>query len=391
MQKEQLVSKLMDKRMRIRLKALKELTADETDATQTKLPAENFINYAYRTVYSCFDRTASLAVYYSEKFSCPLTAIIDYASLASVDELVKAQKIVGGLYYSGAEVKVKGPSGKKISLIALAVPHQNAKAFNDELGAFRNKRLAYTNALREKLNVRFKKYSITLPYAFWSFFGAVKTTSTEDLYVNLANCIIEKFKTGESILNFLTSELKFELSDDEVKKLYDETSTLYLYDLAYCLYVNLKIKEPDIELGKWNDFIALSNKYGAISSLIYKYGDLDEFISLAKEIGAMAGVMEFNGQNQAIMQEFYDKCLSVGILPIVKSTVGHPRTKLDLNFNDEELAIKYKETTLCLVGHEISSSISVEDGMFSPSTISRFPTLEERIKLYSRVGSKGFL
>ena len=114
-------------------------------------------------------------------------------------------------------------------------------------------------------------------------------------------------------------------------------------------------------------------------------------IALAKEIGVMAGVMEFNGKNQTVMQEFYDKCLAEGILPIVKSTVGHPRTKLDLNFEDEELAIKYKETTFCLVGHEISSSISVEDGMFSPSTLSRFPTLEERIKLYSRVGSKGFL
>ena len=54
----------------------------------------------------------------------------------------------------------------------------------------------------------------------------------------------------------------------------------------------------------------------------------------------------------------------------------------------QELAKKYKDNALCIVGHEISSSINQEDGMFSPKTIEQFPTLEERIKLYSRVGTK---
>ena len=204
MQNEQLVAKLNDKRMKTRLKALKTLTQDNAEIQ----PAEknNNINCVFRTVYSCFDRSPSLAVFYTYKFGMPLTGIVDYASLASAEELIKAEKLAGGIYYCGAEVAVKAPSGERVILSAVGVPHKNVKAFNDELSSYRNKRLAYTNALREKLNARFKKYSISLPYAFWSLFGAVKTTSVEDLYVNLASKIVEKFKTADAITKFLTEE-----------------------------------------------------------------------------------------------------------------------------------------------------------------------------------------
>ena len=85
------------------------------------------------------------------------------------------------------------------------------------------------------------------------------------------------------------------------------------------------------------------------------------------------------------MEEFYDLCISAGILPLVRTVISHPRNLLDSIFSSEELAEKYNETALCIVGHEISSSINPEDGMFSPSTIEKFPTLEERIKIFSRI------
>ena len=92
MQNEQLVAKLHDKRMRIRLKALKALNEELKDI-ETPLDSEYSINYVFRTVYSCFDRSACLSVYYADKFGMPLTAVVDYASLSSADELIKAEKI----------------------------------------------------------------------------------------------------------------------------------------------------------------------------------------------------------------------------------------------------------------------------------------------------------
>lgn len=386
MQNEQLVSKLNDKRLRVRLKALKALSLNEI-TPDNPYEANRNINYVYRTVYSCFDRTPSLAVYYTKKFGMPLTAIVDYASLASANELIKAEKIAGGLYYCGAEVAVKTGDGKRIILSAVGVPHKNVKIFNDELSSYRGKRLAFTNALREKLNARFKKYNISLPYAFWTLFGTVKTTSLEDLYVNLANSIMQKFKAGEAITSFLVNDLSINLSDEELKKLEDSSSTLYVFDLAYALKNKLAIKQPDEHLNSAEHFISLCEKYGAISSATYKEGNLDEFLAQVKALGLNSATAEFSS-NQEFMREFYDKCMAQGILPIIRTLVAHPRKRLDGTFEDQELAKKYKDNALCIVGHEISSSINQEDGMFSKKTLEQFPTLEERIKLYSRVGTK---
>lgn len=387
MQNEQLVAKLNDKRMGARLSALKGLLP-ELDKIQSFCTPVTNINYVFRTVYSCFDKSPSLAVYYTEKFGMPLTAIVDYASLSATDELIKAKKITGGTYYCGAEVAVKTQDGERIILSAVGVPHKNVKAFNDDLYSYRAKRLVYTNALREKLNARFKKYQISLPYDFWSFFGAVKTTSLEDLYVNLANKVIEKFKTGEEITKFLQDVLNLELLEDEKLKLADETSTFYVFDLAYALKNKLVIKHPDENLNKATDFIALCVKYGAISSATYKGGDLDGFIAKIKGLGVNSATAEFNAENQDFMQEFYDKCMQNGVLPIIRTLVSHPRKKLDGKFASPDLAQKYNDTARCIVGHEISSSINPEDGMFTPSTQGRFPDLAERIKLYSRVALK---
>ena len=386
MQNEQLVSKLNDKRLRARLKALKVLSLNEV-APENPYDTNRNINYVFRTVYSCFDRTPSLAVYYTKKFGMPLTAIVDYASLASASELIRAEKIVGGLYYCGAEVAVKTKDGKRIILSAVGIPHKNVKIFNDELSSYRGKRLTFTNALREKLNARFKKYSISLPYAFWSLFGTVKTTSIEDLYVNLATCVMQKYQTGEAITSFLLNDLGIDLTQEELKKLEDSSSTLYAFDLAYALKNKLVIKLPVEDLNKAEDFVNLCKKHGAISSATYKGGDLDEFLAEIKTLGLNSATAEFS-TDQAFMREFYDKCMAQGILPIIRTLVAHPRKRLDGTFDDEELATKYKDNALCIVGHEISSSINPEDGMFAPKTIEQFPTLEERIKLFSRVGTK---
>ena len=387
MQNEQLVAKLNDKRMGVRLKALKGLLPELEKSQSFYTPLTN-INYVFRTVYSCFDRSPSLAVYYTEKFGMPLTAIVDYASLAATDELIKAKKVTGGIYYCGAEVAVATSDGQRIILSAVGVPHKNVKAFNDELYSYRAKRLIYTNALREKLNARFKKHQISLPYEFWSLFGAIKTTSVEDLFVNLASKVIEKFETGDKITDFLVNTLSLELTEDEKLKLADASSTLYLFDLAYALKNKLAVKHPDENLNKAEDFIALCVKYGAISSATFKGGNLDEFLAKIKALGVNSATAEFNADEQDFMQEFYDKCMNCGILPIVRTLVAHPRKKLDGKFENADLAEKYKNNAFCIVGHEISASINPEDGMFTAETNQRFPSLEEKVKLYSRVALK---
>ncbi|MBE5742451.1 MAG: hypothetical protein E7360_03915 [Clostridiales bacterium] len=386
MQNEQLVAKLKDKRLRVRLKSLKALLLN-SGKEENPIERDNKanVNNVFRTVYSCFDRTATFSVYYANKFDMPLTAVVDYASLSSAEELIKAEKLTGGLYYVGAEVYAKNGDNQKVVMSAIGVPHSNIKSFNDELATYRNNRLAYTNSLREKLNSKFKKYSLSLPVDFWSFFGAIKTTSLEDLYVNLADKIIKKFISGDKIIEFLSNELGFELTEDETKKLEDVSNLLYVVDLAYALFNHLKIKLPDENLKNAIHFISLCQKYGAISSLIYRGGDLNAFIETAKSLKVNSATMPFTKATEPLMDEFYDKCLDNGILPLVRTVISHPRHLMDGVFKDEETAKKFNETAYCVVGHEISSSINPDDGMFTDSTSKKFPTLEERIKIFSRI------
>ena len=384
MQKEQIIAKLKHKRMGVRLRALKSLKSELLEVSVSEENCDS-INYVFRTVYSCFDRTASLAVYSTQKFGMPLTAVVDYASLSSAKELIKAEKITGGIFYCGAEVAVKDADGKRVVLSAVGVPHQNLKNFNDDLASYRSKRLAFSNALREKLNARFKKYSITLPYAFWSLFGAIKTTSTEDLYISLASKIIEKFNSASDIVKFLTEELNVEVPESEKIKLEDISSPHFVFDLAFILHNGFKVKHPKEDLHPAEDFVSLCHKYGAISSATYKGGDLNEFITFIKDLKINSATAEFNANDQEFMQRFYDICIENDILPIIRILVDHPRKALDNKFQNPELGAKYQDTTLAIVGHEISASINPADGMFSPSTVAKFPTIKERIDLFSRI------
>ena len=389
MQNEQLVAKLSDKRLRVRLKALKGLYSSSIEDETAISRAENSnINYAFRTVYSCFDRSACLSVYYADKFGMPLTAVVDYASLSSADELIKAEKIVNGIYYCGAEVTVL-QNGNKVKFAALGVPHKFLKAFNDELAPYRNKRQAYTNALREKLNAKFKKYGVSLPSDFWSLFGAIKTTSVEDLYVNLADKIVKKFGEGQNTVDFLTNELSFNLTEDENRKLSALSNHLYTIDLAFALYNNLKIKLPEESLFSAEHFISLCKKYGSISAVMYKTGSIDEFISSIKTLGVNCAVIDIDKYEQDKVAYFYNACQNCGILPLAVTIISHPRKIPETYFETDELAKKYNENALCIVGHEIAATINPDDGMFTETTIKQFPTLEERIKLFSHIGSKG--
>ena len=69
--------------------------------------------------------------------------------------------------------------------------------------------------------------------------------------------------------------------------------------------------------------------------------------------------------------------------------IDHSRKKIDSYFGNEELARKYRETTLAIVGHEISASIRGEDGIFGEEGGEGASSLADRVRLYSRIGSKG--
>ena len=67
----------------------------------------------------------------------------------------------------------------------------------------------------------------------------------------------------------------------------------------------------------------------------------------------------------------------------------YPKKKLVHEFKDEKTAELFRETTFAVIGHEITASLNVKDGMFSERSTENTPDLKDRIRLFSRIGLKG--
>jgi hypothetical protein len=44
------------------------------------------------------------------------------------------------------------------------------------------------------------------------------------------------------------------------------------------------------------------------------------------------------------------------------------------------------DSTWALIGHELEAAENIATGMFSPSSLKKFPVLEERIAVYKEIG-----
>ncbi len=384
MQDEQLVSNLRKKSRFSRLAALKQLVSTENFETETNKKA-NF-NFHCRTEYSCFDSTPSLAAYKLMKNGFPVTAIVDYASLSGAKELMKAEKILGGVYYIGTEVDVTDENGQARKMLSVGIPHKNIKPFNFELFFYRKLQNDFTDELLAKLNSRFKKYDINLAAPARSFF---KTTSTEDIFVCLAAAIVEKFGSADAITGFLTDKLGVTLSESDIKRLEDTANTYYTVDLAAALYNNYKLKLPARKCKTAREFVSASDSHGAISLLVLS-GDENEAVDFALKNNIKGIIFDIDKVNPDFDAEaFYEKCLSAGILPLARMVCDYPKKKLVHEFKDEKTAELFRETAFAVIGHEITASLNVNDGMFSERSIENTPDLKDRIRLFSRIGLKG--
>ncbi len=384
MQDEQLVSNLRKKYKFSRLDALKKLSASENFEVEQNQKA-NF-NFHCRTEFSGFDSTPSLSAYKLMKNGFPAVAIVDYASLSGAKELMKAEKILGGLYYIGTETEVADENGNPVKMLSLGIPHKNIKPFNFELFFYRILRNEFTDSLLEKLNSRLKKYGMAISAPPRSFF---KTTSAEDVFVCFANAVIEKYETADKINEFISEELGITLSDEEAKRLEDTANVYYNADLAEILFKKYKLKFPTRKFKKVSEFVSTSDNFGAISALILS-GDVDEAINFAVKHGIKSIVFSVDKVGDDFnARVFYDKCLQNGILPLARLVCDYPKKKLLWEFDSEETAELFRETTFAVAGHEISASLHIEDGLFSERSVENTPDLKDRIRLFSRIGLKG--
>ena len=149
------------------------------------------------------------------------------------------------------------------------------------------------------------------------------------------------------------------------------------------------MKLPERKAKSVSEFVSASDSHGAISSLLLN-GDENKAVDFAiknKIKSITFDIDKVSPDFDAAL--FYDKCIAAGIIPLARMVCDYPKKKLVCEFADEKTAEAYRETTFAVIGHEISSSLDIADGLFSDRSVENTPDLKDRLRLFSRIGLKG--
>ena len=383
MQNEQFVDKLQSKFTKKRLSALEALSFKKAESGAKN--NKNYCNAQFRSIYSGFTPTPSMVLYRAEKMALPVVGLVDYASLKGSSEFLKGLSMVSCVGYIGAGVKSRY-KGMRLALQAVGVPHCNVKEFEKGLAKARILKAKHVDKIRELINTKFGKYRIYLPVDL-RLFKKVKAKSAEHLYNALAIKILEKFPEEEKLIEFLKVELNFALDNKEIEKLSDKTSTLYKSDLAEILRAHLGFKDLPETTVPAREFIELADKMGAITVAIYNGARIEDFLSASEKVGVKAVCLEPDKYDTS-PEEFYEKAFEKGFLPLARKVIDRPRKKPSRAFDNDEIAEKYLDSALAVCGHEISATVSLDDGLFSEKTIAAIPDFGARIKLFAKIAVK---
>ena len=414
---QELIKKLNGGTAESRLNALKELVEKQTEKPVRR---DNDANNHIHTNYSFSPYSPTKAAYMAYMAGLTSAGIMDHDSLSGVEEFKKACAILGLGSTCGVEVRCKYNKGfgkmnhpdqaECIYMAAHGIPSQNVKALNDYLAPYRQKRNERDAEMCKLITGKFGKFGIELDFdkdvkPLSEAVDGGSVTERHLLYA-LAVKLENKFGRTESLIKFLTDDLKLGVNDKIKGFLLDESNEHFLYDLLGVLkadtaffYIDADEEMPDAE-----EFVKKAKELGAIPAYAYlgdvgdsvtgdkkaqKFEDdfLPELIAEIKKSGFLACAYMPTRNTPAQLQRLGKLLKENDLFEISGEDVNSPRQK----FACAALALpEYShliDSTWALIGHEaISSEKGIEYGMFSAKSISETPDLKERIKKYAKIG-----
>ncbi len=402
-----------------RLDALTKLVASETEKPHFR---DNDANNHIHTIYSFSPYSPTKAAYMAYRAGLTSAGIMDHDSLSGAAEFKKACSVLGLGSTCGVEVrakfrhgfgKINHPDQKDcIYMAAHGIPAQSVKKLNDYLSFYRGKRNDRNAKMCELITGKFGKFGINLdfekdvyPLSCASEGGSI--TERHLLYA-LATKLSARFGRTETLINFLTDDLKLTVSEKIKGYLLDETNENFLYDLLGVLKADTAFFyiDADEEMPEAAEFVKIASEYGAIPAYAYlgdvgdsvtgdkkaqKFEDdfLPELIEELKKTGFKAIAYMPTRNTPAQLERLKKLCREYILFEISGEDINSPRQK----FACAALALpEYShliDSTWALIGHEaVSTEKGVEYGMFSPRTVKEIPDLYERIQVFADLGRK---
>ena len=393
MNKEELILKLNDADVNVRLESLRQLMA-MIKAGEIEAPKQgNDVNNHIHTTFSFSPYSPTKAVWMAYNAGLQTAGIMDHDSLSGAREFIEAGKIVGILTTIGVECRVNmkntplgdkrinNPDQKGIAYCTMhGVPHQHI----DEVVNFFKPYVAKRNERNRKMIDRINE--LTAPYGIHTDFDKDVVPLSEfvnggsiterHLLFALSKKITERFGKGEAVVKFLTEDMGIAVSGKVKAFLEDSNNVNYEYDLLGALKSNLVEKfyiDADDECPDVTEMIALAAKINAFSAYAY-LGDVgdsvtgdkktqkfeDDYIDLLfdviKDLKFRAVTYMPSRNTMEQLRRIRSMCDKYGFFQISGEDINSPRQSFICEAQRNPEFANLYESTMTLIRHEAENS-----------------------------------
>lgn len=408
----------------VRLENLKKLQQMISEGRIEKIRPCGAVNNHIHTNYSFSPYSPTKAVWMAYQSGLITAGIMDHDSLSGAKEFLSAGKILGIATTIGVECRVdfsntllagrriNNPDQKSIAYVALhGIPHTQIDKVITFFKPYTEKRNERNRKMIEKINAIFAQYDVTLdfekdvvPLSMAHDGGSI---TERHLLFALSMKLIDKHGKGQALVSLLMDDLGLNLSEKVKAYLLDEQNEHYAYDLLGALKSDLVGQfyiEADAECPDVSKLIDLSKQIGAIAAYAY-LGDVgtsvtgdkksqkfeDDYLDLLFEIlkgqqfNAVTYMPSRNTKEQ--LERLRGLCKQHGLFEISGEDINSPRQSFVCEAMKDPMFANLIDATWALIGHEREATKDITGGMFTVQTISRIPSLKERIEIYKRASN----
>jgi hypothetical protein len=410
------VSRLNHPRREWRLRAAAELAAGGGP------PAGSGVNNHIHTWYSFSPYSPSLAAWRSRAAGLVAAGIMDHDTLAGAGEFLEAGRFFGLATTVGVECRcdftatplrgrrINNPDQLSNAYVALhGIPHprfdEADRYFRPlrEARSLRNRRMVrHLNGLLDEPALRLSYARDVVPLSRAKEGGSV--TERHILFA-LARRLVAGFGRGPALLETLR-RLNVRPEGAVRRRLEDLDNPHYEYDLLGALKSGLSpsfYMDAAEECPPVDEIVRFSRSIGAICAYAYlgdvadsvtgdkrpqsfEDGYLEELFDLLVHLGFQAVTYMPNRNSPRQLARVQAACRRRGLFEISGVDINSPRQDFRCPEIQQPQFRHLIDSTWALIGHELQATAEPGAGMFDPATLERIPDLQERIRVYARIG-----
>ncbi len=420
---EQHIADLNHPEKAIRLEALAALVQENiTNRSPAPEEAEEVNNHIH-TFYSFSPYSPAKAAWSSNQAGLGTAGIMDHDSISGAEEFIEAGRLIGLATTIGVECRcsfdgtalqgrrINNPDQDSVAYVAMhGIPHTQIQTVKEYFRPFSEARNERNRDMIKRINERFIPWNISLDYDEdvlpLSQQPELGSITERHLLFALSRKMIERCGRGSDLIAFLEQDLKLLLSPKAKTYLANENNPHLDYDLLGTLKSDLVQSfyiEATEECPPVKDLLAFGRKIGVVLAYAYigdvgdsvtgdkksqKFEDdyLDELFTVIKELNFQAVTYMPTRNTVEQLSRVQALCRRHDLFQISGVDINSPRQ----SFNCPQLRQpEYRhlvDATWALIGHEIRATRDLEEAMFSPRTVKRYPLLSERIAVYKKIG-----